>query len=57
MFSRIPHVLRGLDGWNEFENDIGDSNNADYASENVVKNVNIEEERAEEKVDCEIVRS
>jgi len=57
VFSRIPHVLRGLDGWNEFENDIGDSNNADYASENVVKNVNIEEERAEEKVDCEIVRS
>jgi hypothetical protein len=52
VFSRIPHVLRGLDRRDEFENDIANPNNTNYGSENIVENVNIEEEGAEEKVDC-----
>jgi hypothetical protein len=57
VFSRIPHVLRGLDRWDEFENDIANPNNTDYGAENIVENMLIEENRAEEEINCEMLDS
>lgn len=50
---RIPHVLRRLDRWDEFENDIGHTRETNQASKDDVYRPQIEEERAEEKVNYE----
>lgn len=48
----IPHVGRRLDGWNEFERNVGKANEANNAGGNPVPELLANQNAADEEVDC-----
>ena len=51
---RLAHVLRRLDGRDEFEDNVRYADDADYCPEDNVHGVVLEEDGAAEDVDCEV---
>ena len=51
----LAHVRGGLDGWDELENDVGDTDDADDGAGNYAQDAVVEQDGADEDVDCDSI--